>query len=329
MNRLEPLKLRPSLHPKVWGTVDLEPFFGRSERRIGEAWCVHDGSKVAEGPLEGRSVQSLVKAFGQRLMGPHWIRSEFYGADGLGPCLGIPRNSFPMVGKILFASERLSIQVHPDDRQAKRMDGGIGKSELWYVISASEGAELGLGTKRPMLPRVLASKAADGGIEDEIRWIPAEEGKCVYVPAGTVHSARGGVVLCEIQQNSHTTYRLFDYRRPGLDGGMRALQVGRAVEVASTTNQPSLREPFPNTSEPCKEDVLAKCPYFFADRLSWSKPFVYTPNPRRCEVFVFVRGHGSVNGVTFRPGDAFLVPAEATRFPVDGWEAEAIRAHLP
>ena len=329
MNRLEPLRFRPTLREKVWGTLDLGPLQQTTDRRIGEAWCLNDGSAVAEGPLQGRTVASLVSGFGDRLMGPRWNPAVFDGPTGPGGLLGIPRNSFPIVGKILFGTGRLSIQVHPDNESAARLEGGTGKTELWYVAAAEPGAQLGLGTKEALNPEELAAAAADGSIEERLRWHPAEPGQSVLVPAGTVHSLRGGAVLCEIQQNSDITYRLFDYCQAGLDGRPRQLQLKRAVQVANTYSRPRPRIAEAGAAGPFRTMHLGRCPSFVAELLCWQSAFLYTPDPGRCQLLVFVEGFGTLQGIPFEAGDAFLIPAESGRFPVDGWKVRAVRAYVP
>lgn len=317
MTLLEPLKFCPSLREKVWGTRDLRPLEVVSEFRIGEAWCVHDGSTVEGGELNGRSLPSLIDEFGPRLMGASW--------RSFGLRTGLPR-SFPLLAKLLFADDILSVQVHPDAASAMRLEGRPGKTEMWYVLSADRDARLGLGTLARLDARGLASAARDGSIAEQLRWVPARRGQCVLVTPGTVHSIRGRLVLCEIQQNSDITYRLYDHGRVGLQGRPRALQVNRAVEVADTSLRPEpspLGAPLPR---PCRTEPIGRCPHFTADLLSWNGPFLFAPQPARCRVLVIVAGFGSVNGVAFQAGDSFLLPAEAERFPVDGWGAQAVCA---
>lgn len=329
MTRLEPLKFQPSLREKVWGTNDLAPVLGTVERQIGEVWCGHDSAFVADGPLAGRTLASLLVEFGDRLMGPSWISSVFHRPDSPGGFSGIRSRTFPISGKLLFCHGNLSIQVHPNDAHARRLEGCLGKTELWYVIAARRGAHLGLGVTERSTPEQLAGAAASGEIERLVRWVPARPGQCVLLPAGTVHSAGGGVVLCEIQQNSNLTYRLYDYRRRGLDGLPRRLQIEQAVQVADTESRPSATRPQLLSDGACRVERLGRCPYFAADLLSWEQPFLYTPNSRRCQLLVCIRGLGSLNTVPFQAGDAFLIPAEAARFPVDGQEAQAVRAYWP
>lgn len=328
MNRLGPLKFRPTLREKVWGTRDLSPLLPAQPRRIGEAWCIHDGGRVACGPNEGRTLADLVVEFGARLMGPNWNpasrgahRRPLYG--------NLPRDSFPLMAKLLFGAGQLSIQVHPDGGPATAQSGVRGKSELWYVLAARTGARLGLGLRRSVSADRLAPAARDGSLERLLRWVPAMPGQCVLVPGGTVHCITGGVVLCEIQQNSDVTYRLYDHGRPGLDGRPRPLQLGRALQVAKTEFRPEVRSPTRILKRPCLTMALDRCAGFVAELLCWDQPFLYTPDQRRCHALVIVQGVGSVNGIPFEAGDAFLVPAESPRFHIDGSGSRAIRAYVP
>ena len=314
MNRLEPLKFRPSLREKIWGTQDLRPVLGRVDGRIGEAWCLYDGSEVAHGPLTGRRIDSLIAEFGTRIMGRGWTGS---GEDG-------PR--LPIIAKLLFCAGNLSIQVHPDARQS---DSRRGKTELWYIIAAEPGARLGLSLDTSLDPGRLAGAARNGTIDRLMHWVPAHPGDCVLLPAGTLHSAGGGAVLCEIQQNSDVTYRLYDYGRPDLDGRLRALDVDRAVAAVDLHSRPAPRAPQLMDDGSCRVESLGKCPHFLTELLSWDSPFIYMPDRRRIHLLVCIRGCGSMAGISFEAGDAFLVPAEAARFPVDGIEAQVVRAHVP
>ena len=314
MSRLEPLKFRPSLREKIWGTQDLRPVLGRVAGRIGEAWCLYDGSEVAHGPLIGRRIDSLIAEYGTRIMGPAWADS---GGTG---------SRLPIIAKLLFCSANLSIQVHPD---ARHTDNRQGKTELWYVVAAEPGACLGLSLDSKLDAEGLTEAAKDGTIDRHMNWVPAHPGECVLLPAGTLHSAGGGAVLCEIQQNSDVTYRLYDYGRRDIDGQLRTLDVDRAVAAVDTRSRPVPRVPKLVDDRSCRVESLGKCPYFETQLLSWDSPFIYIPERRRIHLLVCIRGYGSIAGVAFETGDAFLVPAEADRFPVDGIEAQFVRAHAP
>ena len=239
---------------------------------------------------------------------------------------GGDRPRLPIIAKLLFCAENLSIQVHPDARHAENQQG---KTELWYVVAAEPGARLGLSLDTNLDAEGLADAARDGTINRLMKWVPAHPGECVLLPAGTVHSAGGGAVLCEIQQNSDVTYRLYDYGRRDLDGRPRDLDVGRAVAAVDTHSHPAPRAPRLVDDRTCRVESLGRCPYFEAQLLSWDSPFIYLPERPRIHLLVCIRGYGSIAGIAFETGDAFLVPAEADRFPVDGIEAQFVRAHAP
>ena len=314
MNRLEPLKFRPSLREKIWGTQDLRPVLGRVDGRTGEAWCLYDGSEVVHGPLTGRRIDSLIAEFGGRIMGTGWAGSRGDGAR------------LPIIAKLLFCTGNLSIQVHPDARQSENRQG---KTELWYVVAAKPGARLGLSLDMKLKPEQLAGAAKDGTIDRLMNWVPAHPGECVLLPAGTLHSAGGGTVLCEIQQNSDVTYRLYDYDRSDFNGRLRTLDVDRAITAVDLRSRPAPRVPQLMDDGNCRVESLGKCPYFVAELLSWDSPYIYMPDRRRIHLLVCVRGYGSMAGISFEAGDAFVVPAEAARFPVDGIEVQVVRAHVP
>ena len=328
MNRLEPLKFRPELREKIWGTKDPAPIFEPQERRVGEAWCVHNGSTVASGPLEGRTVRSLVQEFGARLMGPSWSAAVKPPHANLA-YQGVPRSEFPVLAKLLFAEDQLSVQTHPDNDMARAARNERGKTELWYVVASRPSGRLGLGLREPLDAEQLARAAESGAIAEQLRWVPAVPGEWVLVPAGTVHCAGKGVVLCEVQQNSDITYRLHDYGRLGLDGKPRKLQIKSAVAATKAHARPVPAPPQEIASSPCLVESLGRCSSFVAELLTWEHPFVYSPDPRRCQLLACVRGAGTLNGIRFSAGDAFLIPAESSRFHVDGGEVQAVRAYLP
>ncbi len=132
----------------------------------------------------------------------------------------------PLLVKFIFTSEKLSVQVHPDDEYAARHEGRRGKSEMWYVVAAEPGARLAVGLERPLSREQLRAAALDGSLEQALRWFDVHPGDALFVPAGTVHAIGPGLTLCEIQQHSDVTYRLYDYGRP------RELHLEKALEAA-------------------------------------------------------------------------------------------------
>lgn len=181
-------------------------------------------------------------------------------------------NELPLLAKYLFTSERLSVQVHPDDDQARARGLPNGKSECWYVLEAEDGATIGLGPGRGLTEDALRTAAADGSIVDLLDWKNVRPGDFLYVPAGTIHAIGGGLSLLEIQQNSGTTYRLYDYGRP------RELRVDDAIAVADRSPYPAEMVQHLDSGEEC---LLVDGPQFvivastsdrLCDRLRWIMP---------------------------------------------------------
>lgn len=184
----------------------------------------------------------------------------------------------PILVKFIFTTEKLSVQVHPS--------GDAGKTEMWHILRAGPGAEIGLGFRQPMRREELRRAALSGEIERLMRWFPASPGQTYFVPAGTVHAIGGGIALCEIQQNRDVTYRLYDYGRP------RELHLERALEAADLGEH----------SGPAALPV--RCPYFVADWLDGGE------QPAAHQI-IFLEGRGTLNGAPFAPGEVWLVPEGA------------------
>lgn len=311
MTRLEPLKLKPSFREKIWGSTNLEPFFGASGDPIGEVWCMHEHSTVVGGPLAGRTIASLLSEFGCRLMG---------AAEGL---------SFPILTKLLFPSQKLSVQVHPDDAYAFEHENGPGKTEMWYVLAASPGARIALGLVEDLSPEALARSARSGEIEQYLRWVPVKAGQTVFVPAGTIHTLGSGVVICEIQQNSDLTYRFYDFDRAAGGGRRRPLDIEQAVRVADVRSRPSPRDAEWVSNGEFRVEHLVECQYFIGQHLKWEIGFDYRPDPEKAHILIMIEGSGSLNRTPFKAGDCFLIPAESAPFAVEGRGARAVRAFVP
>jgi mannose-6-phosphate isomerase len=196
----------------------------------------------------------------------------------------------PLV-KFVFTTERLSVQVHPDDAYAARHHSSAGKTEAWYILHAGPGAQLALGFTRALTRDEAEAAAKDGSIEQLVDWRRVHAGDRVFVPAGTVHAIGGGIVLVEIQQVSDLTYRLWDYGRP------RELHIGRALDVADL-------RPYNLTST--DGEVLFDCPYFRLARLSMGA-IEPVPHPR---MLIHTRGSARIDGHASYPGDVRLLPPE-------------------
>lgn len=228
---LYPLLFQPNLHTVVWGGNKLIPYKGidvktlqdsvTTETPIGESWEVSAVESspciVANGPLKGRDLISVVDEYGAALLGDAVCKQ--YGGK------------LPLLVKIIDAAKDLSIQVHPDDKLAAERHGTFGKTEMWYVIDAEPGAYLYAGFKDSITPYEYRKRVEDGTICDVLARHEVHAGDVFYIPAGRVHAICGGILLAEVQQSSDVTYRIYDYNRPGLDGKPRQLHTDLAVDA--------------------------------------------------------------------------------------------------
>jgi mannose-6-phosphate isomerase len=213
-----PLVIVPKLAAAIWGGDALVRRYGKAgdpSATLGESWECWDANAVAEGPYAGRTIAELRAHFGRELTGP---------AD--------PAARFPVLTKIIDARAPLSVQVHPGDAYAQRVEGQpVGKTECWYIIAAEPGAELVLGWTRDMDRAEYERRVADGSLGEVLRRVPVSAGDAFYLPAGTLHAIGAGIQLFETQQASDLTYRIFDWNRTGPDGKPRELHVAKAADV--------------------------------------------------------------------------------------------------
>ncbi|MCY3999162.1 MAG: mannose-6-phosphate isomerase [Flavobacteriaceae bacterium] len=205
MEKLYPLKFVPRFFYRIWGGHRLKNIFGieSSEQSIGEAWLISniDGysSRVAEGPLKNHSLQDLIQSYGSELLGNH-----FWHQDSI---------KFPLLIKLIDASDDLSIQVHPNDELANQRHNSLGKSELWYILEAEKRAYVLNGFNEHLNSQSVEKLVTEGHLMENMNKVPCQKGDVFYVPAGRPHAIGGGLLLAEIQQASDITYRLYDFNR--------------------------------------------------------------------------------------------------------------------
>ena len=207
---LAPFRIAPRFETRVWGWKNLRPWFDcvAEGDPIGEAWLTGDDCTVDSGPLAGRRLADVFHEAGEQILGS-----------------GAPDNASPLLIKILFAREKLSVQVHPDDRMARRLGQPRGKTESWYALGAEPGAQVAVGFKPGTTREQVRAGIDRGTLESSLNLLAIEPGEMIYVDSGTVHAVWPGSVLLETQQNCDITYRMYDYGRP------RQLHVEKALEA--------------------------------------------------------------------------------------------------
>ena len=329
---LYPLKLPPSFRERIWGSRDLSPFFGRQQRPVGEAWYSFEENVIANGPLQGWTLGEVLNQYGPRLMGASYQpaglrrRSAGEGPDDAGG----PKPYFPILTKLLFTTQVLSVQVHPDDSYALEHEGGPGKTEMWYIVDAKPGAKIALGLSQDLSATELRRAAETGEIEQHLNWIEAKAGQTFFVPPGTIHALGPGLVLYEVQQNSDLTYRLYDFGRLGTDGRPRELHIEQAVQVARQAVQLEAVSPFRFPAETGQRELLAACSYFAVERLVWEDTVDYPGGRDFAELLMFLEGQGRIGTEGYQTGDCFLLPSERSSLRLDpAGITTAVRSYVP
>ena len=255
-----PLLFRENLHEIVWGGSRLKALKGlpADGRNIGESWEISavrgSESVVQNGELAGSTLGELVQRYGAELMGKHI--AEAHGTE------------FPLLVKFIDAAGDLSIQVHPGDELARARHGKLGKTEMWYVMDARPGATLLAGFKKQIRPEEYAAKVADGSIVDVLARHKVHPGDVFFIPTGRVHAICRGILLCEIQQSSDVTYRLYDYNRLGLDGKPRQLHTEEARDAIDYKVYDDYRTHYQPVAEGAVR--IVDCPFFVVNVVATS-----------------------------------------------------------
>jgi mannose-6-phosphate isomerase len=320
MGSLYPLLMSPAFDPRPWGTEDLSPIYPNHKfsEKIGEAWLSGDDCKVSNGPLAGKTLAQL---------------SDEHQRGLVGDAARDPKR-FPLLLKFLFPHEKLSVQVHPDDAQALRVGQPWGKTECWYVAHAKPGAQIGLGLKPGVTVVQLEQAIRENRAEEVLNWVHVFTGDMIYVAGGTVHTLGPGSVIVETQQQSDTTYRLYDYGRPRelhLKDGMAAVK----EEVKSG----KVLRSAPKQSGRNRIAPLIRAPYFVVEMFEGKERFELATRDESgkssVQILVAVEGCGVIESpgmepVTVAKGDAVVVPASVEKFEVrPQWAVEVLRAYVP
>ena len=308
---LYPLTFQPIFKERVWGGRNLERLYGKRLPPgvpIGESWEISDRpedvSVIANGPLAGKDL--------------HWLTAN-HGGELLGTAKP-DHGRFPLLVKILDAQEKLSLQVHPPAHKAAVL-GGEPKTEMWYVADAAPGAELYVGLKRGVTREEFERKIKAGTVAECFHRVTVKPGDAMFLPSGRVHALGAGLVIFEIQQNSDTTYRVFDWNRAGLDGKPRALHVEQSLASIDFNDfEPPLIGGHFVENDSAKVRVLARDPLFTVE--VWqAKPGtnVLLP-PRELQIIALLAGNAQVRYaqtcVRLSAGQFCLVPASLNQVTV-------------
>lgn len=309
--RYEPLKMRPCYKDYLWGGERLKREFHKADAPAitAESWelaCHRDGmSAVAEGPYEGMTLAQLGEM----------DRVGFWGGD-------CKEGRFPILVKLIDAHRDLSVQVHTSDAKARA--GEHGKAEMWYVVEAEPQACIYLGFSRGITKEEFLCRAHEGTICEVLNRVPVSRGDVFYILPGTVHAAGTGLVLAEVQQNSNTTFRIYDYHRTDKTGKARALHIERAAEAVNYE---------PIVPSECRDNSVAmfpgltmaemfSCKYFRAYRLDVSGRVKLKGDGKSFQHLLCVEGEGAIQtddgNYPFQRGESWFLPAALGEYRIEG-----------
>lgn len=317
-----PIKLKPAFKDYLWGGTRLRDDFGKNcdFDKIAESWelsCHKDGnSVVADGEFAGLTLAQYIEKEGKSVLGTNCEKFE----------------NFPILIKLIDAKDNLSVQVHPNNEYAQRVEGEYGKTEMWYVVDCDEGASLLYGFKHNITKEEFRERIENNTLLEVTNSVPVKKGDVFFIEAGTLHAIGKGILIAEIQQNSNTTYRIYDYGRVGADGKPRQLHIDKAVDVTNLCPA----KPYPQ-SEPVDmggwtKKRLAKCEYFTVDVINVDTSASLEAD-KSSFVNILVLDGGCVlssegnDAVELKKGDSVFIPAGLGKFELTG-KCSAVMTHI-
>lgn len=308
-----PVKTIPVFKDYLWGGNNLKEKWNKNSpyEITAESWelSAHKNgqSTAVNGIYKGKTLSEIIE-----ILGTDAIGTAYNGKD------------FPLLIKLIDAKNKLSIQVHPDDSYALENENQFGKTEMWYIVEAEEGAGILLGFNKDISKEEFEQRIKENTLLEVLNFVPCKAGDSVFIPPKTIHAIGEGLLIAEIQQNSDVTYRVYDYDRVGADGKKRELHVEKSIEVSN------LKKLVPNTKptgEAEKFDgytktLLETCEYFTVYRYESEKEVEITAGEESFVSVLFLSGEGYIefNGekTDFQKGDSFFIPAGTGKFTVNG-----------
>lgn len=308
------LKLAPTYKDYLWGGTRLKSDFGFETALdiVAEGWmlsCHKDGENtILNGPHRGETLTRVLAHDKAKLLGENAARFS----------------DFPILIKLIDAKQDLSVQVHPDDVYALRTEGEYGKTECWYVLDCDEGAELIYGFKTAITKEEFRKRIADNSFLDVVNKVKVHKGDFFFIEAGTLHAIGGGILLAEIQQNSNTTYRVYDYGRLGADGKPRPLHVDKALEVTNTV-PPAYGTTPQGRRQNCdgfSKQLLTSCALFTVLDLDITRAYTGIADEKSFVSLLVTDGQGKITcgeeTLTLEKGSSIFISAGSGAFQIIG-----------
>lgn len=312
---MKPLKLTAPCKDYLWGGTKLRTEYHQQStaEKLAESWmlsCHKDGlSVISGGEYDGLTLKEYIERSGKQVLGTDCEKFE----------------QFPILVKLIDAQERLSVQVHPNNEYALKNEGEYGKTEMWYIVENAPGASLYYGFKGPISKAEFQERIENNTLLEVLNQVEVHPGDVFFIDSGTLHAIGAGIVVAEIQQNSNTTYRIYDYGRLGADGKPRDLHVAKALDVTKLERPQRSAKPQgePEKTEDCTHTLLASCEYFTVHRMELSGEIeLDSDSTSFCSLLCF-EGEAALrqNGqepLSFRKGDSIFVPAGMGTYSLKG-----------
>lgn len=320
---IHPLKFRPILKERLWGGTKLKEVFGKPiESDItGESWELStvkgDISVVANGSLEGKSLQDLIDSNAEELLGKSVV--ERFGKE------------FPILIKFIDAKQDLSIQLHPNDALAKERHDSFGKTEMWYIMDADPKAELIVGFNKDVTKEEYAESVANDTLLDLLNYEQVKEGDTFFINTGKIHAIGAGVMLAEIQQTSDVTYRVFDFNRKDKDGNLRELHTDLALDAVDYEKKDDFKVSYGQDKN--EVNTMVDCPYFKTNFIELTENLdLDTVQRDSFTIFMCVGGEATIKTaegeVSIKSGETVLLPASTQKISLQSKGAKLLEVTI-
>jgi len=317
--------MNPIYKEVIWGGKRLKEVFGKEipSCNTGESWeiaCHENGtSLVANGELKGKSLKEVIYIYGKNALGTKiWEEGN---------------NKFPLLVKFIDASDKLSVQVHPEDEYARIHEGDFGKTEMWIVLDAKPDAKLVYGVKPKVTKKELEKGIKEGTLEKLLNFVDVKKGDVFFIPAGTIHAIGAGILIAEIQQNSDTTYRVYDWNRVDDKGNSRELHVKKALDVSvlsDVVGKEKLKGRIVKEGKNIR-NYLVSCKYFSTEIIEINTESKESLNGEKFNLLIFIEGEGRITYkggyVPFKKGDSFFIPAKMGDYSIVG-QSKLIKTYI-
>lgn len=307
-----PVKLIPPLKDYIWGGTRLKKDFNKKSDLdiVAESWelaCHKDGeSIIANGEFAGKTLSDYINSNGKSVLGTNCDRFD----------------NFPVLIKLIDAKDNLSVQVHPDNDYALKYEGEPGKTEMWYIVDCEDDAELIYGFKDTITKEEFKRRIEDNTLLDVVKKVKVKKGDVFFIKSGTLHAIGKGILIAEIQQNSNTTYRVYDYGRIGPDGKPRQLHIEKAIDVTELSPTPEYTFGEIENCNGYTKRILSECEYFKTQLLTISSDAELFADEKSFHSILLIDGNASIkynNGeLELQKGDSLFIPANMGEYKVSG-----------